>query len=184
MKIEIGDRFVAHGVIKEVIRIVESKEGRKFDEIHTRYEDGRSGLDYRYTFEDTAIYQPLPHGEVRVVDPKTGGAKGRKPEAYALVPAAPLAELSKVYGMGAEKYEPWNWAKGYAWNLSLSALYRHIEAFRSRTSRDAESGCHHLAHAAFHLFTLMEFERLKLGTDDRQPFPGALPEQEIDGGGL
>lgn len=122
--------------------------------------------------------------EVRVIDPKTGGAKGKKPEAYAYIPTAPLAEVARVYGMGAEKYEPWNWAKGYAWSLSLSAMQRHIEAFKARTPKDSESGLHHLAHAAFHLFALMEFERLKLGTDDRQPVPGALPEQEIDQGGL
>ena len=109
--------------------------------------------------------------EVRVTDPKTGGQKGRKPEAYALIPAAPLAEVARVYGKGAEKYEPWNWAKGYAWNLSFSALFRHIEAFRSGVSHDADDHLHHLAHAAFHLFALMEFERLGLGTDDRQPKP-------------
>lgn len=117
--------------------------------------------------------------ETRVIDPKTGGAKGKKPEAYAYIPAAPLASLARVYGMGAEKYEPWNWSKGYAWNLSLSAMYRHIEAFRSGISRDAESGEYHLAHACFHLFALMEFERLGLGTDDRQPIPGAIPEREM-----
>ncbi len=117
--------------------------------------------------------------EVRVIDPKTGGAKGKKPEAYALIPAAPLAEVARVYGMGAEKYEPWNWAKGYAWSLSLSALQRHIEAFRQRVDRDPESGLHHLSHAVFHCLALMEFSRLKLGTDDRQPIPGAQPDHEI-----
>ena len=70
--------------------------------------------------------------------------------------------------MGARKYEDDNWRKGYPWRLSLDALYRHIAAFESGVSNDTESGLHHLAHAAFHLFTLMEFERLSLGTDDRK----------------
>ena len=110
-------------------------------------------------------------GEVRVIDPKTGGAKGRKREEYALIPAKALAEVARVYWFGAygkpTPYEAFNWTKGYAWNLSLSALYRHIEAFRSGVSHDEESGLHHLAHATFHLFALMEFERTGAGTDDR-----------------
>ena len=111
--------------------------------------------------------------EIRVTDPKTGGQKGRKPEAYALIPAWPLSEVARVYGMGAEKYEKWNWIRGYDWSLSLSAMQRHIEEFRAQRSQDKESGLHHLAHACFHLFALMEFERLNLGTDDRQPqLPG------------
>jgi hypothetical protein len=105
--------------------------------------------------------------EVRAKDPKTGGEKGRKLEEYALVPPNALAEVARVYGMGAKKYEAFNWAKGYPYSWSISALYRHIEEFRKGTSKDAESGLHHLAHAAFHLFTLMEFEMNNLGTDDR-----------------
>lgn len=108
-------------------------------------------------------------GEVRVTDPKTGGQKGKKPEAYALIPAAPLAELARVFGYGSDKYEAWNWSRGYAWNLSVSALFRHIERWRAGESIDPESGRHHLAMANFHLMILQEFERLGLGTDDRQP---------------
>jgi hypothetical protein len=111
--------------------------------------------------------QPQATTEVRFTDPETGGQKGQKPEEYAFIPSHPLAEVARVYGMGAEKYEPWNWAKGYPWRLSYSALYRHIEAHRRGESVDPDSGFSHLAHAAFHLFTLMEFERLGLGTDDR-----------------
>lgn len=105
--------------------------------------------------------------EVRITDPKTGGQKGAKPEAYALVPVFPHEEVARVYGYGATKYEANNWRKGYSWSLSLSALYRHIAKFRSGESVDPESGVHHLAHATFHLYTLMEYERLGLGTDDR-----------------
>lgn len=46
--------------------------------------------------------------EERVVDPDSGGAKGRKDAEYALIPTNPLEQLAKVYGMGAKKYEPWN----------------------------------------------------------------------------
>lgn len=107
------------------------------------------------------------NSEVRATDPETGGQKGRKPEEYAFIPPGALAEVARVYGMGAEKYDPWNWAKGYPYSWSLSALYRHVEAFRRGEETDSESGLPHLAHAAFHLFTLMEFRNNNLGTDDR-----------------
>lgn len=97
----------------------------------------------------------------------TGGQKGAKAEAYAYIPPHPLAELARVYGYGAQKYAPYNWAKGYAWSLSISALFRHIEAWRGGEAIDPESGIHHLALANFHLNTLQEFQRLGLGTDDR-----------------
>ena len=97
----------------------------------------------------------------------TGGQKGRKLEEYALIPPAPLSEVARVYGFGAQKYSPNNWRKGYPYSWSLSALFRHIELFRAGERWDPESNRHHLAHAAFHLFTLMEFDLFGLGEDDR-----------------
>jgi hypothetical protein len=107
--------------------------------------------------------------EVRVTS-VTGGEKGQKLERYALIPSIPLAEIARVYGYGAAKYSPNNWRKGYDWSLSKDALCRHIESFWAGESIDPESGRHHLAHAAFHLLALMEFELRGLGTDDRTPY--------------
>jgi len=100
----------------------------------------------------------LKAAERLITDPDTGGQKGQKPERYSLIPAEALAEVARVYGFGASKYEDNNWRKGYAWSLSLDALGRHIEAFRMGQSQDPESGLHHLAHAVFHLMTLMTFD--------------------------
>lgn len=105
--------------------------------------------------------------EVRVTDPDTGGQKGRKPERYGLIPVPALAEVARVYSFGAEKYDDNNWRKGYAWSLSYDALQRHVNAFWSGEEFDPESGLHHLAHAAFHLFTLMTYHNDGLGKDDR-----------------
>lgn len=110
-------------------------------------------------------------GETIITDPVTGGQKGSKIEQYALIPSFPLAEVAKVYGYGVTKYPPGNWRKGYDWSLSISALFRHIEKFRQGESIDPDTGIHHLGHAAWHLLTLMEFERLSLGKDDRQDIP-------------
>jgi hypothetical protein len=78
-----------------------------------------------------------------------------------------LAELARVYGYGAMKYEPRNMEGGYPWSWSFSALCRHIWAFWRGENIDPESGYHHLAHAAWHCMTLMDFCHRRLGEDDR-----------------
>lgn len=98
---------------------------------------------------------------------KTGGEKGRKPEAYSLVPIKPLASVARVYEYGSRKYAPHNWLKGYPWSWATDALFRHIEAWRGGERLDPETGLPHLAHAVFHLFSLMEFEERGIGEDDR-----------------
>lgn len=106
-------------------------------------------------------------GERIVTDPKTGGQKGVKEERFDLIPFDALAEVARVYGMGAEKYAPDNWLKGYSWRLSLGALLRHVWRFSIGEDRDEQSGLLHLAHAAWHCLTLLTFSMRKLGTDDR-----------------
>lgn len=95
-------------------------------------------------------------GEVRKTSP-TGGQKGSKPEQYSMIPVAALSEVARVYSYGAEKYDRNNWRKGYSWHLSYDALQRHVNRFWAGEDFDPESGLHHLAHAAFHLFTLITY---------------------------
>lgn len=106
--------------------------------------------------------------EIRITDPVTGGQKGTKSTRPDMIPPDPLWQLAEVYGMGAKKYEDYNWLKGYSWRLSIGALLRHILQFIKGEYLDEESGLPHLAHAMWHCCTLMEFHRLKIGTDDRQ----------------
>lgn len=141
------------------------------------YQIDISGLEEAYAREalmqglnqklDDIFFMDEGKAETRATDPATGGQKGKKLEEFALVPVWPREEEARVYGYGAQKYEPNNWRRGYSWSWSLSALHRHIARFEQGESVDPESGLHHLAHAKFHLNTLMEFERLGLGTDDR-----------------
>jgi hypothetical protein len=95
--------------------------------------------------------------EVRVRNEQTGGEKGAKPQAMSLLPWEALLRVSEVYGFGSEKYEPHNWRKGYDWHLSFDALHRHLAAFWTGEDMDPESGLPHLAHAAFHVLTLLVF---------------------------
>ena len=116
--------------------------------------------------------------EVRVTS-ATGGQKGKKPERYDLIPVEPLAEVARIYGKGAEKYEDRNWEKGYDWGLSFAAMQRHAWAFWGGESVDPENRTHHLASVVFHALALMEYERLGNGTDSRS-VRGVLDEWAND----
>jgi hypothetical protein len=104
---------------------------------------------------------------VIVTDETTGGQKGDKPARYDLIPAYPLDCVARAYGMGAKKYAEHNWRKGYKWSLSFAALMRHAWAFWRGEDTDPESGLPHLAHAAFHCLSLMEFTETHPKLDDR-----------------
>lgn len=106
-------------------------------------------------------------GEERITDPDTGGQKGRKPQRFELMPWNALGEIAEVYAYGAQKYDDHNWRKGYAWSLSFGALMRHLALFWEGENLDMESGLPHLAHAGFHILTLLTFIEDQLGKDDR-----------------
>ncbi len=75
-----------------------------------------------------------------------------------------VIELARQYGYGSRKYDRGNWRKGYAWSLSIDALWRHlIFPF----SVDEESGNLHAAAVLWHACCLRDFVQLGLGTDDR-----------------
>ena len=104
--------------------------------------------------------------EKRITDPETGGMKGRKDERFDLLPWTAMEDVARVYGMGAEKYEDWNWAKGYDWSLSLGAAFRHMAAFGAGEDTDPESGLPHPAHAVFHMLALITFMQTHPDGDD------------------
>lgn len=106
-------------------------------------------------------------GEERRTDPNTGAQKGVKLERFDLVPASALRALATVYGKGSQRYADRNWEAGYPWGWSFGALQRHLWAFWGGEYLDPETGLPHLAHAAWHCFTLIHFVDGKLGVDDR-----------------
>ena len=88
--------------------------------------------------------------EIMITDPNTGGVKGRKDERFDLFPWDALEEVARVYAVGAREYADDNWMRGYAWRLSFGALIRHVSRAMCGEDRDPETGCLHLAHAAWH----------------------------------
>lgn len=106
-------------------------------------------------------------GEVRVVDPTTGGEKGTKPQRFDLLPWDALDQVAAHYGVGAAKYADHNWRRGYAWSLSIAALSRHLSAFVQGEDFDRETGSPHMAAVAFHALALLTFMREHPQLDDR-----------------
>jgi hypothetical protein len=105
--------------------------------------------------------------ETRITDPNTGGQKGSKLCQLGAVDPLALQRVGEVAGFGADKYERFNFLRGYAWGLSYDALQRHLMQFWGGQDNDEESGLPHLAHAAWHCLALLAFVERGRGTDDR-----------------
>lgn len=110
-----------------------------------------------YVFPDRAslsihlsVDHPLyTHTEVRSTSAK-GGQKGVKLERFDLIPAGPLAELARHYGVGAIKYAEHQWRQGYEWSKSIAAIGRHWSAFAGGEDYDccppSGEGCSFTTH--------------------------------------
>ncbi len=114
--------------------------------------------------------------EERIVNDKTGGAKGQKRARFDLLPWEELWDVAELYGIGATKYAEHNWRKGYKWGLSMQALHRHLAQFWNGESLDPETKCHHLTSVIFHALAMLYFEKHFPELDDRpKSAPKAVP---------
>ncbi len=112
---------------------------------------------------------------------RTGGQKDKKlAQLGALDPLALLA-LAEIAGAGAEKYDRYNFLKGYDWSLSYDACQRHLNLFWAGDDLDEESGQPHLAHAAWHCLAMLSFHLRELGDDDRFVQPAGTTTDPDDG---
>lgn len=111
----------------------------------------------------------LHDAETRITDRATGGQKGAKLTQLGALDPIALIQLSRVAGMGANKYAAHNFLKGYDWSLSFNAMMRHALLFWSGEDADPESGLPHMAHAAWMALCLVSFLERSVGTDDRPP---------------
>ena len=105
-------------------------------------------------------------GEVRIVDPLSGGEKGQKLQRFSLIPRDFLWSLAEHYGKGALKYDDRNWEKGYRWSLSVDALERHLTRWLAGEDDDPETGSSHLLAVCWHAIALWWWHKQGLGTDD------------------
>lgn len=107
--------------------------------------------------------------ETRIIDPETGGAKGQKLAQMGALDPLSLLAVAEVAGMGAQKYDRYNFLKGFRYSLAFDAGQRHRMLWWSGEERDPESGLSHMAHAAWQDLCLLSFDIRQIGTDDRPP---------------
>jgi hypothetical protein len=86
---------------------------------------------------------------------------------YDLLPSDALAELVRVYGIGAAKYGDRNWENGMDWGRVYAAMLRHSQRWWGGERDDPEDGQHHLASVAWCALTLLAYELRGVGTDTR-----------------
>ena len=85
---------------------------------------------------------------------------------YELFPPS-LAEVARVFTIGAKKYGDRNWEKGLTWGRVFSAMMRHAWAWWWGENTDTQDGQHHLASVAWAALVLMHYESTNTGIDDR-----------------
>lgn len=97
-----------------------------------------------------------------------------------LVSVDGIEEVGKVATFGSLKYNDHNWRQGFDWSRLLDAAYRHMNQFNNGDRKDFKASCKkckkgkcknhsglsHLAHAAWNLLALIEFEKNEQGVDD------------------
>lgn len=80
-----------------------------------------------------------------------------------------VGEAALVLAYGAQKYAPWNWAKGMPWSVCFGSAMRHVYAVERGESIDAESGLHHYGHYTCNLLFLAHYAEYYPEGDDRPP---------------
>lgn len=93
---------------------------------------------------------------------ETGGVKYDADKApLDLLPMDALLEVGEVLKYGAEKYAPYNWARGMLYSRLISACLRHIFRYNKGEDNDPETKRSHIAHAICCLLFLLEYEKNK-----------------------
>ena len=80
---------------------------------------------------------------------------------YDLISPFGLRRLAMTYAEGARKYDDHNWRKGMPFSVLFNHVLHHLTQYLA-----GENGTDHLAHAAWGLFAVMEFEETEPELDD------------------
>ena len=106
----------------------------------------------------------------QVNDPK--GAAGALKAPMHLIPPYALEQTAWVHKLGSEKYGPYNWRKtGVCATTYVSAIMRHLNAWRDGEDLDPESGISHIAHIASSCNILLDAGHCGTLQDDRNKKP-------------
>ena len=103
-------------------------------------------------------------------DPK--GKAGDLKAPLCLLPSHSIEQTAWVHKLGANKYGPYNWRDtGVCATTYVSAIMRHLNAWRDGEDLDPESGFSHLAHIAASCNILMDAKHCGQLQDDRYKTP-------------
>jgi hypothetical protein len=83
-----------------------------------------------------------------------------------IIPPEWIWALADVLTQGAVKYDVHNWEKGMNWSRILGSGLRHVVYYIAGQKYDKETGCHHLAMAAWNFLALMSYELREIGEND------------------
>ena len=86
---------------------------------------------------------------------------------YDLIPPEPINELGRLYTVGAQKYDEWNWAKGIRYSRLYAALNRHLYAWWTGEEIDEEMSVNHLISVLWNTIALYEMAKAHPEMDDR-----------------
>lgn len=75
-----------------------------------------------------------------------------------LVPPELIEAVGWVTTFGATKYGDHNWRQGIKYSRIIAAAMRHLNEYRAGNAIDADSGLHHLWHAATNIAFLIAYE--------------------------
>ena len=104
------------------------------------------------------------------LDPK--GEVGKTKCPLSLVPPVAMEQQAWVHLLGADKYGPWNWrVNQVCMTTYVSAILRHLNAFRDGETIDPESGRSHLAHIMASCAIMLDAEKCGTLVDDRSKLP-------------
>jgi pyruvate/2-oxoacid:ferredoxin oxidoreductase beta subunit len=118
--------------------------------------------------------EPVASG-IKDTNPKT--VYGKAKPSIGLIPGPALLHIADAFKDGAVKYGPANWRDDpVSATVYIDATYRHILAWADGGEGvAADSGVHHLGHAAACLCILLDAEAQGTLVDDR-PTPGRVPD--------
>ena len=90
---------------------------------------------------------------------------------YDLIPTDVMREVARVFTYGAGKYAERNWERGQKFSVPDASAARHNAAFKMGERTDAESQCHHLAHAIVNLMFELAYDLRGLDElNDHEPY--------------
>lgn len=79
--------------------------------------------------------------------------------------------LGDVTTKGSYKYEERNWERGMKWSIMVGCASRHVLKFLVGERYDRETGCHHLAMAAWNILALMSYDLRGIGENNLPGVP-------------